>query len=234
MRLTIAIVEDDAILREELAHFLRSHDFEVIELLTGVALYDVLNQRSVDLIILDLNLPGLSGFDIAKQIKERLPSVGIVMLTARTSLPDRVKGYDSGADIYLPKPTLPAEILAAINSLSRRLGQTQVEQPWRLLTTRYLLQGPLDGHRVGLTHVEQQLLLCLAQAPNMAVDADTICNELATVVRDTYFTRRALENIISRLRKKVADSDMTDSLPFIRSVRGMGYQLCVPISIVFG
>ena len=68
----------------------------------------------------------------------------------------------------------------------------------------------------------------------MAVDADTICNELATVVRDTYFTRRALENIISRLRKKVADSDMTDSLPFIRSVRGMGCQLCVPISIVFG
>lgn len=233
MKLTIAVVEDDAILREELSHFLRCHDFEVIELLTGVALYDVLNQRAVDLVILDLNLPGLSGFDIAKQVRAKLPSVGIVMLTARTALPDRIKGYDSGADIYLPKPTLPAEILAAIGSLSRRLGQTQVELPWRLLTTRYLLLGPLDKHRVGLTNVEQQLLLCLAQAPNMAADADTICEELAAIVQDGYFTRRALENIISRLRKKVIDSDMKESLPFIRSVRGVGYQLCVPISIVF-
>ncbi len=233
MRLTIAVVEDDAILREELSHFLRRNDFEVIELLTGVALYDVLNQRPVDIVILDLNLPGLSGFDIAKQVKARLPSVGIIMLTARTSLPDRVKGYDSGADIYLPKPTLPAEILAALSSLSRRLGQTQVEPHWRLLVKRYLLLGPLDNHSISLTNVEQQLLLCLAQAENMTSDADTICGQLATVVQNACYTRRALENIISRLRKKVIDVDMNESLPFIRSVRGVGYQLCIPISIVF-
>lgn len=233
MRLTIAIVEDDAILREELSHFLRRHDFEVIELLTGVALYDMLNQRSIDLVILDLNLPGLSGFDIAKHVKAKLPGVGIIMLTARTSLPDRVKGYDSGADIYLPKPTLPDEILAALSSLSRRLGSTKVEPPWRLFVKRYLLLSPMDKHRIGLTNIEQQLLLCLVQAPNMTSDADTICDELATVVRDGHFTRRALENIISRLRKKVIDTETNESLPFIRSVRGVGYQLCIPISIVF-
>lgn len=233
MKLTIAVVEDDSILREELSHFLRCHDFEVIELLTGLALYDLLNQRSIDLVILDLNLPGLSGFDIAKQVRANLPSIRIIMLTARTSLPDRVQGYDSGADIYLSKPTLPAEILAAIGSLSRRLGPTHFELPWRLLTKRYLLLGPIDKYRIALTNVEQQLLLCLAQAPNMAVDADTICEELAIVVRDGCFTRRALENIISRLRKKVIDSEMSESSPFIRSVRGVGYQLCVPVSIVF-
>ena len=132
-RLKIAIVEDDVILREELNQFLQARNFEVLEANSGLALNDILLKEIIDLIILDLNLPGQSGFDIAKAVRSQFPKIGIVMLTARTGLMDRVKSYEHGADIYLPKPTPPLELLGAINSVARRVAEKSPSS-WVLFT----------------------------------------------------------------------------------------------------
>jgi len=87
--LRIAIVEDDEILREELSYFLRGHGHVVTELVTGKSLDDLMHKTSMDLLILDLNLPGESGFDIAMRVKSLLPNIRIIMLTARTALSER-------------------------------------------------------------------------------------------------------------------------------------------------
>lgn len=232
MHLKIAVVEDDTILREELSHFLRGNTFEVSEVLTGLALDELLENQAIDLIILDLNLPGPNGFEIAKRVKSRYSHIGIVMLTARTSLPDRIKSYDSGADIYLPKPTSPAEILAAVNSLGRRLNKTSFTAGWSLHVTHRTLQGPIESQRALLTAIEQNLLLCLARAPDWTMDAQSLCENLSAMNLEHQITRRALENLISRLRKKIAAVASNELEFVIRSVRGVGYQLCMPLSVV--
>jgi DNA-binding response OmpR family regulator len=227
----IAVVEDDAILREELAHFLRNNSHVVTELVTGLGLEELLTKQRVDVVILDLNLPGVSGFDIAIRLKKHHPEIGILMLTARTSLPDRVKSYNSGADIYLPKPTAPLEILAAVNSLGRRLAKPVLMESWRLSTAHHALFSPDSSQKILLSPIEEALLICLCQANDFTQDTDTLCQVLS---RKTYcppVTRRALENIISRLRKKLADCMGEDTGQFIRSVRGIGYQLCLRLSI---
>jgi len=230
MNLKIAVVEDDAILREEISHFLSANGFDVAELVTGLALDTLLEQQAVDLIILDLNLPGLNGFEIAKRVKSRYAHIGIIMLTARTALPDRIKSYESGADIYLPKPTAPSEILAALNSLGRRLGIGARNAGWCMHIMRRMLQGPLDSQRVLLTSIEQSLILTLAGAPELTMDAQALCESLSASGDAHQITRRALENLISRLRKKIAEVEPDENI--IRSVRGIGYQLCLPISVL--
>lgn len=232
MPLKIAVVEDDAILREELSHFLRENQFEVFELVTGLGLSDLLKTTIPDLILLDLNLPGPNGFDIATDVKSRYSNIGIVMLTARTSLPDRIKSYDSGADIYLPKPTSSAEILAALNSLGRRINKELDNRDWVLHRATSTLQAPESSKIVFLTLIERDLLISLSQASEMIINADELCEQLGVTAHEYPITRRALENLISRLRKKIS-GDMAGIEPkfVIRSVRGIGYQLCITIRL---
>jgi two-component system OmpR family response regulator len=227
----IAVVEDDAILREELAHFLRKNGHVVTELVTGLGLEELLTKQRVDVVILDLNLPGISGFGIAIHLKTHHPEIGILMLTARTGLPDRVKSYNSGADIYLPKPTAPLEILAAVNSLGRRLAKPVLMESWRLSTEHHSLFSPDSSQKILLSPIEEALLICLCHANDLTQDADTLCEVLSKKTHSSPVTRRALENIISRLRKKLADCMGDDTGQFIRSVRGIGYQLCLRLSI---
>lgn len=227
----IVVVEDDAILREELAHFLRCNDHVVTELVTGLALDSLLTEQKVDVVILDLNLPGVNGFDIAAGLKKHHPEIGILMLTARTGLPDRVKSYNSGADLYLPKPTAPLEILAAVNSLGRRLNKPAHAEGWKLNIEQHALLSPDSSQKILLSPFEEILLVSLNQASGLTLDADTICVALSRNNVGHPVTRRALENIISRLRKKFMESGFVDKEPYIRSVRGVGYQLCFRFSI---
>ncbi len=228
---SIAVVEDDAILREELAHFLRGNGHCVTELVTGVTLNELLTEQTIDVVILDLNLPGMNGFEIAEGLKKNHPTIGILMLTARTSLPDRVKSYDSGADLYLPKPTAPMEILAAVNSLGRRLLKPASVTAWELTESHRALVNQSISQKILLSPFEETLLLCLHRAPEHTLDAQALCDALSKKHHGHAMTRRALENIISRLRKKIAEHVDEDKRLIIRSVRGIGYQLCFRFSI---
>ncbi|HBK43725.1 MULTISPECIES: response regulator transcription factor [unclassified Polynucleobacter] len=230
IQMRLAIVEDDAILREELSQFLQSHQFIVHETNNGLALHDLLLAEPIDVIILDLNLPGQSGFEIAQFVRASYPQIGIAMLSARTALVDRIKSYEHGADIYLPKPTPPQELLAAINSLARRITEFKPDG-WILQTQSGQLISPNDKNTIQLIAVEMLLLKALAQAPNHSLESESICEILSEQLAMETMTKRSLENIISRLRKKIQPALDGSERRIIHSVWGTGYQLYLPLSI---
>jgi len=227
----IAIVEDDAILREELAYFLGENGFLVSQVNNGSSLDELLMYENIKLIILDVSLPGQNGMIIAKRLRTSFPNLGIIMLTARTGLVDRIQSYENGADIYLPKPTPALELLAAVKSLERRLKETELPQSWSLDFLRRQLKPPTDTKPIDLTAMEVYLLSALATAPNQTLDFESI-QELLKIKYDfKELTKRALENLISRLRIKISLSIGDEKVRCIQSVWGAGYQLCLPIVI---
>jgi len=227
----IAIIEDDAILREELSQFLQTHQFKVYEANNSLGLNDLFLITTLDVLILDLNLPGQSGFEIAQSIRKTYPEIGIVMLTARTALADRIKSYEHGADIYLPKPTPPQELLAAINSIARRIINSKSNR-WNLYTKSGRLVAPDGAHQITLLPSEILLLKMLSQAPNQCLDSESICEILSGQSETDIVSKRALENILSRLRKKIQPLLEDSERRIIHSAWGSGYQLYLPLSII--
>jgi two-component system OmpR family response regulator len=232
--INIAIVEDDTVLREELNHFLTSHGHVVNEVISGTALDDLFQETTVDIVILDLNLPGQSGFEIAKRYRQAYPELGIIILSARTAAVDRVGSYEQGADIYIPKPCPPDELLAAVNSLSRRIKPQQSSDRWQLDSVRQMLTSPTGTH-VQLLAVEALIIERLARAAKYQISAEDLCVLIAENglhgESSQALTKRALENKISRLRKKFA-KEVKNQAILIRSVRSEGYQLCIPVHVL--
>lgn len=227
----ILIVEDDAILREEIVYFLNGHGLRTLEANNSIAIDELMMTTPVDILILDVNLPGRNGFEIAQHIRGHTPGIGIIMLTARTALHDRLKSYESGADIYLPKPTAPEELLAAILSLRRRMQTSAARDTWTLDSQRRYLFTPGGTNPVSLTSMECALLHALAQATNHTLDSNNLCELIGEKHQSDALTKRALENLVSRLRKKAADASSVNDEVLIRSVWGVGYQLAQPVTI---
>lgn len=228
---TLAIVEDDTVLREELYLFFANQGFIVHEANSQQSLMDVLRLHDIQVVVLDLNLPGKNGYEIAAWLKQDLPTIGIVMMTARTALNDRIKGYEVGADIYLSKPANPMELLAAIRSLLKRLQSTKEKSLKLQLNVKSMILSSLEMRCDDLTGIEVVLLRALAISPLQTLDIGEILNLLEEKFPERAVTRRALENILSRLRKKLTTTFESDSDP-IKAIRGFGYQLTWSIEIV--
>jgi len=231
LELNIAIVEDDAILREELDHFLRSQNHRVDSLVSGPALDDLFLEKSIDIVILDLNLPGESGLSIAERYRAQHPDLGIIVLSARTSGIDRIGSYDKGADIYIPKPCLPDELLAAVLSLGRRVKKSNMDGFWHLDLVKQVLVSSDHKLSLELNATEAQILFALARAKERSMSSSELCDWLAQVKSTQMVSKRALENLMSRLRKKFKQHEGSD-FSLIRSVRGEGYQLCLPLIVI--
>lgn len=227
-RMRVTIVEDDAILREELACFLSLQGCEVLEANSGSGLDELLPRTPIDVVVLDLNLPGENGFEIAERIKRHSPAMGVVMLTARSALPDRVKGYASGADIYLAKPVPGEELLAAISSLHRRLGGQAPPPTWLLDRDRSVIRPPGGQPDIALTAKELAFLLLFARAARDTLESTAVCDMMEAADAAEPMSKRALENIVSRLRKKLQPCVSAERV-LIRSVWGSGYQLCMAV-----
>jgi DNA-binding response OmpR family regulator len=149
------------------------------------------------------------------------------MLTARDKSTDRVKGYEEGADIYLTKPASHEELLGALNSLTRRMGQNQEsEAGWTLHTNTLQLLG--GAHSAELTHNEVLLLRALAIAPQRTLAYWQICEALGLDV--SMADKAALEVRVVRLRKKLLAVGI--AAPAIRSVHKHGYELLAPIQVL--
>ena len=224
----VAIVEDDAVLREELACFLSQRGFEVHTANSGRGLDDLLPGVAMNVVVLDLNLPGESGFEIAERIRRHARDMGIIMLTARSALLDRVKGYESGADIYLAKPVPEEELCAAIWSLYRRVAGDMPADSWLLDSEKSLLRPPGGSPDIALTAKELALLLLFARAAQQTLDSTDLCEMMESHSDGEALSKRALENIVSRLRKKLQPG-AKDTPALIRPVWGCGYQLCFSI-----
>jgi two-component system response regulator CpxR len=226
---SILLVDDDTELSEMLAEYLQPEGLSVTTVSTGTQGLRHAQQQDYDLIILDVMLPGLSGFDVLRQLRESGSRTPVLMLTARGDDVDRIVGLEMGADDYLSKPFNPRELLARVKAVLRRTNEPSKEEqneievgPFRMqLKQREAWKG---DHSLKLTNAEFTILVTLMRAAGEVVSREALTR--SALGRQLLPDDRSLDTHISNLRKKIADGDDEPSL--IRSIRGSGYIL-IPV-----
>ena len=227
---SIVLVEDYVTLREELQEFLTAEGYTVRGVDCGSDLSRVLLQGHTDLIILDLNLPEEDGLEIARRIKSSMPTVGLIILTARVRSIDRLESYVAGADVYLTKPTRPEELLTVVNSLLKRLRPESFErsaQPWRLDVAGLCVVAP-NGTQLKLTQTEVVLMAELADF-GRCVDHHRLNSRIGNVNQSDEVNKANLEVLVSRLRSKLRVIPLDGF--HLKAVRNKGYQLGFQLTV---
>ena len=218
---TILIIDDDAKLNQLLHDFLGDFGFDTISATHPSEGIELLQKRVPDLVILDVMLPDMDGFDVCKAIR-RAHSVPIIMLTARGEVLDKILGLELGADDYLAKPFEPRELVARIHSVLRR---SQNNQETRSQTfggleidfARHLVK--LDGETVDLTTNEFVALAFLVKNAGKVLNRDQILQELRGMDCDAF--NRSVDITMSRLRQKLKDDPRAPA--YVKTVWGAGY-----------
>ena len=228
-KISVALVEDDRLLREELAYFLSARGFVVHAVGSAYTLDELLTTEAVDIYIIDLNLPGEGGLSICNRLRRTVPEAGIIIMTARVTVHDRLAGYQQGgADFYLSKPVVPDELLMVLMSLGRRMRPAGNTTQWRINLRDRTLAGPEEHQRLRLTHREKLLLLALAQAKDNQLGSDLLA-EIFEEDGGLPLSKHALEELVARLRRKFKAVQGPADGPIIKSVWGHGYTLCIPL-----
>ncbi|MEJ2098649.1 MAG: response regulator transcription factor [Desulfobacterales bacterium] len=221
MNPTLLIIDDDAKLNELLKDFLKGFGFDVITATRPARGLKKLKQAAPDLVILDIMLPEMDGFDVCRTIRQT-SNVPIIMLTARGEITDKVVGLELGADDYLAKPFEPRELVARIQSVLRRtrpLKDTRSLSFNRLTIDRAKQTVLLDGRPVDLTTNEFRALALLAANAGKILNRDQILQELRGIDCDAF--NRSVDITVSRLRQKLKDNPKSPE--FIKTVWGSGY-----------
>jgi len=224
----ILLIDDDVELCEVLTEYLGRYDLRVHAVHRGDTGVEAARRREWPMILLDVMLPGLDGFEVLKQIRT-FSQGSVMLLTARGEEVDRIVGLEMGADDYLPKPFNPRELLARIRAVHRRASpaatpgspETSTLVVEDLVLDRAALRATQAGQPLDLTDVEFTLLEMLMRSPGKVVERE----ELAEAVLGRKFNPfdRSLDMHVSRLRRKLAADPDADDL--VKTVRGSGYQL---------
>jgi DNA-binding response OmpR family regulator len=217
----ILVIDDDEKLNKLLKRFLGDFDYTVTTATDAAEGMKKLRTAAPDLIILDVMLPGITGFDLCKRIRQS-SAVPIIMLTARGELMDKVVGLELGADDYLPKPFEPRELVARIQAVLRRTRQPGADRRrrfGRLAIDFHRQQAWLDNEPIHLTTNEFAALDLLVRHAGKVMDRDEILQALRGIDSDPF--NRAVDVTISRLRQKLGDDPKNPH--FIKTVWGAGY-----------
>ncbi len=232
----ILVVDDDAEIRSLLGAYLRKSGYETNAVPDGRAMWEALARGKVDLIVLDVMLPGDDGLTLCRKLRSE-SDTPVIMLTARGDETDRIVGLEMGADDYLAKPFSPRELLARIKSVLRRTrslprnlraddAQIIVFAGRRLdVVARHLLSQ--DGVVTALSGAEFQLLKIFLSHPNHVLTRDQLM--LLSKGRDADPMDRTIDILVSRLRQRLADDSADPRI--IKTVRGEGYVLAVPVEV---
>lgn len=220
-------------LRQMVQQALEEAGHQVTALSCAEELEDEAGGRAVDVFLIDLNLPGEDGLSLAERLRAVYPLAGLIIITARSGLEDKLEGYARGADLYLTKPIEVPELCAAVAAMGRRrqrvssLLQQQQAELFTLDVQRMTLTRPGSGPVV-LTAAETAILVAFSRAPGQRVAywqiAETLGLDLST------YPKASLEVRIVRLRKKLVDAGAPAAC--IGSVRNHGYQLCLTLQVV--
>ncbi len=231
---SILIVDDDPELRRLIGEFLERHGFDVTVAADAVAMDAVLERRKIDLIVLDLMMPGEDGLSVCRRLAPR--GTPIVMLSAAGEETDRIVGLEVGADDYVQKPCSPRELLARIRAVLRRAGEpTEADvsgaerdiyefASWRLDMMRRELRSP-DGVLVNLSSGEFALLRAFLEHPQRVLTRDQLLDYARG--RDTFAYDRAIDVQVSRLRRKLDAA--SNGAELIKTVRNEGYVFASPV-----
>lgn len=224
----ILVVDDDSQVRTLLGRFLGENGYRVTGARDGREMRETLAGAVIDLIILDLMLPGTPGIDLCRELRTS-SSIPVIMLTAKGEDTDRIVGLEVGADDYLPKPFNPRELLARIRAVLRRAaagqggeaargGRTITFAGWTLDTLRREVTSPA-GVVVDLSGGEYDVLIALVEHPNRILSREQLL-ELARNRASNPFDR-SIDVQISRIRRKLESG--SSAPPLIKTVRGAGY-----------
>lgn len=202
---SVVVVEDEPALLEEVVAFLSARGFSVQGARDGGALWRLFGEQEPDAVVLDLGLPGEDGVTIAAELRRRAPAIGIVMMTARGALHERIVGYETGANIYLVKPVDLGELIAAVRSTLRTLhpkaeAARDAAPRWTLDRTTWRLVAP-DGRSIQLSRAETQLLERLTRQPGVPVSRVEIGGSMGK--SDDLSEHRYVDQVIRRLRRKI-------------------------------
>ena len=226
----ILIVEDEVAIREFEAINLNRVGYTTVEAGSGeeaLSIYD--ETKDFDIALLDISMPGMDGFALCKELRKRSPSLGIIMLTARTQEMDKISGLMMGADDYITKPFSPAELLARVDSLYRRVemqnAKPEASDPDEIrlgeftlnLRRRTLHKG---DRNIDLTQVEFQIMAYFFARPDTALDRTNILNEVWG--SDYYGEEKIVDVNIRRLRMKIEDDPSHPR--YLVTVWGIGYK----------
>lgn len=218
-RTSILVTEDDADILELVIYGLETEGFRVFGAKTGQEALSILNDESVDLAVLDVMLPDISGTDICRRMKrdERLARIPVIFLTARNEEADKLVGFKLGADDYVTKPFSPKELVARVQALIRRVrgGEDYVFRGLRVTLDSHRVE--VDGVRVQLSPREFSLLKVLLEAKSKTVDRATLLERVWGM--DAKAGLRSVDVAVTRLREKIRPYGSC-----VRTVTGFGYQ----------
>ena len=236
----ILVVDDDREIRQMVADYLRKTGLRASEAADGREMRAVLDTHAIDLIVMDVMMPGEDGLTLTRNLRAgKHRAVPVVMLTAREDQTDRIIGLEMGADDYVTKPFAARELLARIKAVIRRtrmlppnLQVTEAAQMlafgrWRLDTTARHLLDP-EGTVVALSGAEFRLLRVFLDHPNRVLNRDQLLN--LTQGRDAELFDRSIDLLVSRLRQRLQDDAREQS--YIKTVRSEGYVFSATVTIV--
>ncbi len=217
MSTMVMVVEDEPNIGALVRTYLQRSGYEVLWVRRGEDALVELRRHPVKLVVLDIGLPGIDGFEVCRRIAGQVP---VIMLTARDEEPDRVAGLEVGADDYVAKPFSPRELTARVKAVLRRAGQASIAQDVSVLGPVTLHRGArevrVDGREVLLTQREFDLLDFLLRHAGQVVTRETLLESVWGFLAPGE--TRTVEVHVAQLRKKLGHPDL------IRTVRGLGYK----------
>ena len=219
----ILIVEDEDSIRGFLKINLKRNGFEVLETDNGEEGLEILESEDPVLIILDVMLPGIDGFEVCKRAREKKDNIGIILLTAKGQDMDKIMGLEYGADDYMVKPFNPMELLLRIKAILRRIGGNKENNIIRngiFTIDSYGKKVFKGGKEIDLTPKEYSLIKLFIENPNKAFSRD----ELLDLVwgKDYFADSKIIDVNIRRLRSKIEDSSSKEG--YIETIWGFGYR----------
>jgi two-component system phosphate regulon response regulator OmpR len=227
---TLLVVDDDNRLRQLLAEYLTQNEFQVLTAASTEEATNILEHHLIDLMVLDVMMPGESGFNFTLKLRQQSSTLPIILLTAMGEAQDRITGLENGADDYLPKPFEPKELVLRIRRILERVRAASVPTFGRSLSKDTIVLGEcvfnLSQRRltkgdatVILTSTEIDLLRVLALSAHTPVSRYDLCEKML----DTTVSPRTIDVQITRLRRKIEPDPKTPR--YIQTVRHQGYML---------
>jgi two-component system OmpR family response regulator len=217
----ILVVDDDPHIRELVRAFLRNGGFDVLEAADGIKALAVLDSTRVDLVILDIMMPNMDGWELCRQLRAAY-DIPLLMLTARGEASQKIKGFQLGTDDYLVKPFDPQELVERTKALLRRyrIATSQAVRVGDLLVDRNAYEVAVGGERLTIPLKEFELLFKLASYPGRSFSRDQLIEDIWG--SDFQGNERTLDVHINRLRERFPEERHSFR---IKTIRGLGYRI---------
>jgi DNA-binding response OmpR family regulator len=235
-RRRILVVEDEEPIRRGVCDTLRMAGYDALEAADGVTGLTSARRTAVDLVLLDLALPRMDGFDVLTELRKTHPTLPVIVLTARGSESDRVRGLSQGADDYVVKPFSAKELLARVQAVLRRCPERpdpvqRIEGGGHAVDLDRCEARFSEGRVTPLSEMETEIFRHLAANPSRVVTREEL---LARVwgISDSKLETRAVDMHITRLRSKLQAGDADEPVTWITTVRGKGYMLGSGLHVV--